>query len=391
MRILLINDHHEMKGGAEKYFWQLFKALQSESSCEVYALTFGKISSQEKNIITLTEPKTLFQQWMLRTFRNHKLMRDIRQIVANIKPDIIHLHNVKRVAPSLLAVCKDYPYIHTAHDFGLICPTAQNIHRDGRVCETGFSSKCLLDHRQCSLFKYLSLLPSFYQRRKLLTSAKYILAPSPLLRDYLQEIGLRQSIYFPPFKPEKNAYTTSLGDYFLFAGQLAHHKGVMLLLNEFKKACKEDNTLRLQIAGEGPLEKKIKQFIVEHQLINQIQLLGWQDNLNSVMANCRAFIFPSIGMESFGLVMLEAMSFKKPVIAINQGTSRFLIEDEENGLLFDRQQHGDLAKKILRLHQNELLVKQLGTSAYQTYQTFPEKTDLTCKLLKLYQRCQQTA
>jgi glycosyltransferase involved in cell wall biosynthesis len=56
------------------------------------------------------------------------------------------------------------------------------------------------------------------------------------------------------------------------------------------------------------------------------------------------------------------MGHGRAVIGINRGTSAWLIQHEHNGLLFDPEQRGDLAKKILSLAANPDYAQQLGAN-----------------------------
>ena len=75
------------------------------------------------------------------------------------------------------------------------------------------------------------------------------------------------------------------------------------------------------------------------------------------------FLFPTLRVEAFGRVLIEAMSCKKPIIASRIGGIPSIIDDGENGLLFTPGNIEELIDKILFLLQNETFANKLATNA----------------------------
>lgn len=387
MRILLINDNADNCGGAEKYFFLLKEKLEQIPSLEVFALAFGDTTYINKNLYVIKGAKSKLAKLLWRCAFHPIVYWKIRNLLHKIKPNIVHLHNNKQFSLSVLSALDGYKTIQTVHDFSYLCPTAQNIHRDKTPCSSGITAKCFWQHQvKFNKLIYLLMAYSFYKiRRKSKKTVASYLAPSPLLTNFLQKNKFEAAIYIPPFvhqpslpKPSTNAKQ------FLFAGNLGAHKGTDLLIREFAIAAKTDPELRLVIAGKGPAEKSLRQLTVELKLELQIEFVGWQENLANYYQQTSAVIFPSTGMESFGLIMTEAMQFARPVIGINYGTSAWLIDDGQTGLLFDIKKPGDLAKKILFIAQNPEAAKQLGKNAHQKIQqTFNDDHSLK-QILQIY-------
>ena len=74
---------------------------------------------------------------------------------------------------------------------------------------------------------------------------------------------------------------------------------------------------------------------------------------------------PSTEAESFGLVALEAMLAKKPVIGSNHGGLTEIIVNNETGFLVEPNNETKLAEAISKLIENPELRKQLGEKGYQ--------------------------
>jgi glycosyltransferase involved in cell wall biosynthesis len=108
-------------------------------------------------------------------------------------------------------------------------------------------------------------------------------------------------------------------------GRLVAYKGFELAVEAFNESGKP-----LVIIGGGPEFKKL-----EAKAKPNISLLGKvsEADLEFYMNNCKAFIFP--GKEDFGIVMAEAQSAGKPVIALRAGGALDIVRDRETGVLYE--------------------------------------------------------
>jgi len=389
MRILLITDNHTPTGGAERYFFELKEKLKTLPDVTVYSIGFAPKASEGDDFHVLPSATSKVVKFLFRLFTHPLVYFKLHKLITHFQPDVIHLHNVKQFPFSVLRAIRGYPLVHTMHDFSFICPTAQNIHRDLTPCPTGIRRACFWQHQiKYPRFIYLFMAYAFFKLRRLLKqTAHAIIAPSPLLAEYLTRNHFHHVTYISPFhtKPSSFSFNTIKPYHFLFAGHLGKHKGVSLLLNEFALACQHNNKLVLNIAGTGPEKKPMQQQVRALGIINNVNFLDWQDNLSAHYEACNALIFPSLGLESFGLVMTEAMSHARPIIAINRGTCAWLVKDQENGLLFDPLLAGDCASKILALAENTDLVKRLGTQGRAQLHTLMNNEAALQQILQVYQ------
>ena len=117
------------------------------------------------------------------------------------------------------------------------------------------------------------------------------------------------TVIHPPVDTEFFRPAAGRGEFYLYVGALAPHKGVELAVRAF-------NRLRrpLRIAGRGPLRPKLERLAGP-----TIEFTGWlsDEALREQYAACRAVVFPS--KDDFGIVPLEANSMGRPVIALGQG------------------------------------------------------------------------
>lgn len=147
------------------------------------------------------------------------------------------------------------------------------------------------------------------------------------------------------FLPKEFIKEESVGEkkYFLFVSRLSPYKKADLVVEVFNKM-----GLPLVIVGEGEDLEKIKKMAK-----NNIKIVGWQsdEELSKYYQNCRAFIFPAI--DDFGLTIIEAMSYGKPVIAIRDGGVKEIIKEGVSGEFFDAQTIEVLADGVRRFLENE--------------------------------------
>lgn len=388
MRILLITDNHTPTGGAEKYFFDLKSRLQALPEHEVMSLGYAPTRAEGKDFHVFKAPKRKMAQLFWRVFTNRHQTRLLQRKIHEFKPDIIHVHNIKQYTPSILKAVKPYPVIQTVHDHGIVCPTAQNIHKDMTPCKTGIQPACLLKHHvKFNLPTYLISLFAFYRNRALLKkSINTFHCPSPLLADYLKLNQFDSVKYINLFK-EKAAPITPLNHTpprFLFAGQLAKHKGAHILISEFIIAAKQDPTIELDVIGTGEEEPQMKRDVANAALQDRVHFHGWQSNPNPFFERAFAVLFPSIGLEGFPLVLTEALNQGRPVIGVNRGITAWLITDNETGLLFNPLKPGDLAQKILDLAAHPDKAQTMGLKGHEKLNALIDNEKTLETLLNVY-------
>lgn len=115
--------------------------------------------------------------------------------------------------------------------------------------------------------------------------------------------------------------------------------------------------VRLALIGQGPSHKQIKNYYAGTPTVFPGYLKG--DDLIAAYRSADAFLFPST-TETFGLVALEAMACRLPVIAARTGGVLDIIDDGSNGLFFDPQQPRQIGQLVARLRDNPGLRDQLA-------------------------------
>lgn len=102
----------------------------------------------------------------------------------------------------------------------------------------------------------------------------------------------------------------------LFVGQLVPKKGLPVLLAAFELLLEELPGLKLRVVGEGSLEGPCRARLGPRSRA-RVEFLGARhgDDLVELYRSCDVFCAPSVGHESFGITLLEAMAAGKPIVA----------------------------------------------------------------------------
>ncbi len=176
----------------------------------------------------------------------------------------------------------------------------------------------------------------------------------------------RNQISERPYSSEqKTALRNKLGienkTVFLFVGQFIHRKGIDILLKAWENA--PDNA-QLFIIGGGPLRSEYEAIIVDKGIKN-VTILDFkpEDELFEYYAAADVFVFPT-REDIWGLVIGEAMANGLPVISTNRCTAaNELVENGENGFIFDREDTDTFSKYIHMLAESAEIRAEFGEKA----------------------------
>lgn len=133
-----------------------------------------------------------------------------------------------------------------------------------------------------------------------------------------------------------------------YVGRLSVEKGVIHFVHSINNIHKQCPDAKFVIAGAGPLEKEIKQYIKENNLNDFVQTIDWvnHDDLPNLYNKLKLIILPSY-TEGLPNVMLEAMACGVPVIATRVGAIVEVIADGKTGFLLDNNTPGHISEKVV--------------------------------------------
>ena len=377
MKILLVNKFYYLKGGAERYYFDLKELLENKGyeviSWSMYSKR-NKTSPYSKYFVSQVDiEKPHLAKNKLKTagriIYSWEAKRKIASLIKDTKPDIAHLHNIyHQISPSILHVLKKnkIPTAMTVHDFKLMCPIYLFYTR-GRVCERCKKYRyynCVL--QKCAKGSYsasaVNMVEMYVHRmlRIYKDNINVFICPSEFLKDKLVEYGFDESklVVIPHSVESENIQAGSgEGKYILYFGRLSQEKGVKTLL----RAMESLSEVNLKIAGSGPQEEELKG-IVKDKGLNNVEFLGYLfgQDLTKVIDESSLAVVPSKSYETFGLAAAEALSHGKPVIASKLGALPEVVQDSQTGYLFESGNSDDLASKIRKMLASPEAVAEMG-------------------------------
>ena len=192
----------------------------------------------------------------------------------------------------------------------------------------------------------------------------------PLIRNKVRIIplGIDEKSY-PPTGDEQIFERLGLGDaepFILFLGVLRYYKGIDFLI----EAAGHLNA-KIVIAGSGPEGERLRAKVFERGLENIVFAGQISDKEKvSLLKNCRALVLPShLRSEAFGMVLVEAMMFAKPLISCEIGTgTSYVNKSGVTGYVVPPENSERLADAMNDLLSDELLAEKMGKAARQRYE-----------------------
>ena len=397
MRILLVNKFHYLRGGSEKYYFELAQLLKSKGH------TVGFFSMKHEENITTGDAEYFVEEIDLNTGSKLKALdviysqenkRLMAKALEEFKPDIVHINNFQRqLSASIIDAIKEknIPIVMTAHDLNPICPASIMLY-NGEVCDdciTKGYTQCI--KKKCvkgsTLKSTLGVMEKkYYDIHKVFRKIDCIISPSEFNKNQLVNGKLKYNeiVTLHNFVNESERNDYVLGDYAFYLGRLSKEKGILNLI----EAIGDIPDAKLLIAGDGPERERIEAYISEHKLDGRITLLGYQnqDSIHKYITNSRFVVIPSICNENCPYSVLEAMEIGKPIVASRIGGIPELIADGENGYLYKADDINELKKKLTLLLDNDDKVNRFAQKSRELYESYYSPDSYYNELIKIYNK-----
>jgi glycosyltransferase involved in cell wall biosynthesis len=249
--------------------------------------------------------------------------------------DVLHFNNISMFGPRILALTPEgQPPIklYTASEYWLICERHMLWKFDQSACGSEQCLQCAIRAgRPPQLWRYSGLID------RMAANIDRFLAPSRAVARIHAERGFRPAMDCLPLFTEvpSESDLRSLPrpferPYFLFVGRLETLKGADVLLAAWNRISEAE----LVIAGDGSELTRLKLRAAGNPRIHFLGHVA-QPNLSALYFHARACIVPSLFEEPFGLIAIEALAHRTPVIAHNVGGLREIVEESGGGLLYE--------------------------------------------------------
>jgi glycosyltransferase involved in cell wall biosynthesis len=174
-------------------------------------------------------------------------------------------------------------------------------------------------------------------------------APAPRLRVIRNGIDLTR---FPFTGPSDGGPAVTVA-------RLGAEKDVETLIRAAAIVAAQDDSFRLEIAGDGPRRAPLEALSLGLGLSDRVRFLGAVDDVPRLLARASLFVLPSL-TEGIALTLLEAMACGLPTVATRVGGNPEVLADGQTGLLVPAQSPAELAEAILRLRRERETARQMG-------------------------------
>jgi glycosyltransferase involved in cell wall biosynthesis len=270
--------------------------------------------------------------------------------------DVVNFHNISLVGgPAVLELSTAPVTLYTLHEHWLLCPTHIFWKNRSKAC----------DVKQCVRCSVRSGIPPQWWRytgliKRAIEHVDIFLAPSEFTAQRHRESGIAPVQVLPLFSnldPGMPGNDIVLpAPRFLFVGRVTASKGIIELLEQFKKLTEYD----LTVVGEGDLRARLER---QHAGHANIRFLGKipQDELTALYQEATALVLPSLAPETFGLSVAEAFACGTPAIVRDAGGSRELVDATGGGIVY--RTDAELLHAVHRLAGDGELRAQLGRRA----------------------------
>ena len=153
-------------------------------------------------------------------------------------------------------------------------------------------------------------------------------------------------------------------------GRISKWKGQIVLLEAFNELAKVNSNLKLVFIGSPPPNQEIFREDLEHKInkykiSENVLIIPFQEKIFDFWQSIDIAVVPSIDPEPFGLVAVEAMLAKKPVVASNHGGLTEIVIDNQTGFLVKPNNSIELAKALQILISDAELRKNFGACGYE--------------------------
>lgn len=368
MKILIVAPYfYPNIGGMETYIYNLCVGLKEKYNIKVVVVTSNQ-KEKKYSVETIQGIKVYRLPHLLKlsnTPINPLWYFTIKKIINIEKPDVINAHApVPFMSDIALRAKGDLPYILTYHAGSMK------------------KNKVLPD-------MIIGLYERFFLNRVFSKSDKIITTFSPKIFPQLDKHHQKITQISPAVDVKTfNAKKANTKNTLLYVGRLektSEWKGVTYLLDAVAIVKKDIPDIKLFLVGSGDSLGNYKNYAKTHGINDNTQFVGALHGkaLTKQYNDANILILPSTSnAESFGIVLIEAMACKKPVIGSKIGGIPYVIDNEKNGLLVEPKNAQQLAQAITRILKDSKFAEKLGENGYKKV---VEHFNFEKQLIKTYQ------
>lgn len=350
-------------GGAEEYLSDVVTGLlRLGHTVSVY---YGTPLNEGASVIDNVSKVSV----LVKDFNRDELLMKISQF----NPDVVNFQNV--IDYNLLRlVSKIKPTTVFIHNHESYCPgNSKYFFNGGDICTLPVSTVCALNgyRKKCMTRRPYKAVRGIRRRfgdLSVLKSLKMVVCNSRYVKNSLVLNGLKEgdifvNHLFPIFHEgiggTPNGEAKDRVSTILYVGRLFKEKGVDHLL---KALVLLKCPFRSEIVGEGWERDNLTRLAADLGIENKVVFRGFcsQSEVADLYRKAYLLVVPSLWPEPFGLVGLEAFSYRLPVVAYGSGGIPEWLEDGQNGFIVERGNIEGLANKVDTLLKDSSLASRMG-------------------------------
>lgn len=326
------------KGGAERVATNLCNYfIDNNNEVEILITRLDEIAYEVNSKIRIKSLQETKKENVIK--HNINIIKNMKKEVLSYKPDLI-ISFLKEPTGRILLLKKTCKEIRNI-------PLIISVRADPKIVYKSFFNKTvvkLLYNRADGYIFQTEEAKQFFNKK---IQDKSIVIPNPIDEKFLLE---------PSVTRNNNIVTL---------GRLTQQKNHKLLINAFELLHKDYPKYKLIIYGEGPLEKTLKEYIETKKLSQSIELAGVIDDVVKKTYKSKMFVLSS-DYEGMPNSLMEAMSMGIPCVSTkcDGGGAEFLIENEKNGLLVEKNNIDQMYNAMKKIIENEELAKKISQSAH---------------------------
>jgi glycosyltransferase involved in cell wall biosynthesis len=292
--------------------------------------------------------------------------REVRRILREFQPDLVHFHTIGEFSPSVLAAARGYPRLLTARvsEHWMLKTLRWNLPN-----ATGAGRLSALDTVRYLRLRYIQR-PGY---RVWLRGLDRALALSAFMADTIRGDLRGVPVYVVPNGSESGFDVEPLRDAgrVVFIGRLEQVKGAHVLLEAFRRISADRPGARLTIIGDGSQRARLESAAADLVAAGRVEFRGrlGQPEIARCLRSCAVVAVPSLWPEVFGRVALEALQTGRAVVASRVGGLPELV-DEGNGRLVEPGDVAGLARALAELLGDRPLLERLGAESARRAKAF---------------------
>jgi len=378
MNILLLSHYFTEGRGGAWFVIAIMAKLLAENGHKVWVITNkleGFESPQHENIKTFFVSEHKIQKtsfsWSDTLRFSITAIKIGRKLIKKNSIDVIHSDPLPGIAGSLLSWLTSIPQILIIHDVFSI--------------QKGLWKESL---NQKEISKANAIVRPFFEKTIVRIKHSAIHTVSEAVKEDLLTMGAKHPIYVIPNSIPINQVTKLESKQFqlISISRLTFYKNIQVTIKSLHIVKKSFPKVSLVIIGVGPYRKNLEKLVKKLDLQENVVFKGHvsEKEKKELIATSQALVFPS-KFEGFGIVILEAFEYYKPVLVSHVRPQSDIVEDKKTGLVLAPDDESEWAEAIIRIFNEPALTTKMGENGRKVLEDKYNLEIMTKNILQMYE------